>query len=371
MRWKSVKRVLLWLVVILLLFPLSGQAQIPPETVPETRSLTCENAQNLKSLINCIRDYLPKRNTEIYIAPDPQVFPVWSQLIEQMLSGDCSEIQIPPEFAAFYEIRSFFDNDTGQTYCLLMETGDVNGDNRVDHGWGTYIVNPDYDHDLIIQVPHPWDDLDTEQQGIQVFQDIGARIFMMAGTSRFARAAMSSCQPEHHLSDVCHNRDTIFQATFMQIMDHYQHTGTDYQVLQFHGMAEDICPGVDVFMTHGVSTPPLTTDPVYQLKTEMEARHPDWVIRVPGEEPPCDYYGSTNIQGRTCNGVPNDVVCDTYASSYSSRFIHIEQNPEMREPEYWIDAIDAFLAYRPLPSTGAVSLTILLIVISALIIRLK
>ncbi|MBN1355090.1 hypothetical protein JXA40_02355 [bacterium] len=279
------------------------------------------------------------------------MFGSWIQVIGQMLSGECSEIQIPPEFEAFYEILSFTDSENGRTYCVLMETGDVNGDNLVDYGWGTYIVNPDYDYDLIIQVPHPWDDLDTEQEGIQVFRETGARVFAMAGTSRGASTLFSGCQPEYRLSDVCHNLDIIFQVSFMQIMDFYQNTGSDYVVIQFHGMSDLICPDVDVFMTHGVATPPILTDPVYNLKLSMEARHPDWTIRVPGESPPCDVFGSKNIQARTCNGVPHELACSTYASSYTGRFIHIEQKAMMREPEDWIEAILEWMSLQPPTAT--------------------
>ncbi len=335
--------------------------------LPDTRIISCDNADTLPELIQCIRTYLPPRGTDSYIEPDPLLFEDWRQMIGQMLTSDCSSIQLPPGFVGFYEIRSFTDNQNGRTYCVLMETGDVDQDDMVDHGWGTYIVDPAYEHDLIIHVPHPREDLDTEQQGLRVFREIRARVFMMAGTSPDASTTASLCQPEFPLSDMCHNLETMFQNTLMQILQEYQVSGADFLAIQFHGMSDAMCPGVDVFMTHGTEAPPFPKDPVNRLKLAMEVQHPDWVIRVPGEEPPCHYYGSTNIQGRVCNGVPYELACTTFASTWSRHFIHIESKPLMRESEDWFEAIEQVMSYQPVPATGWLSVVILLVVLGSIV----
>src|SRR5262249_22935589 len=52
-----------------------------------------------------------------------------------------------------------------------------------------------------------------------------------------------------------------------------------------------------------------------------------------------------NTQGRLINGVPAASVCGTPASSYNGRFIHIEQDPDFRNPGDWIAPVkDTWLA---------------------------
>jgi Fibronectin type III domain len=58
-----------------------------------------------------------------------------------------------------------------------------------------------------------------------------------------------------------------------------------------------------------------------------------------------------NTQGRLINGVPAGDVCGTPASSYNGRFIHIEQDPNFRNPCDWINPVrDTFPVRRTPPA---------------------
>jgi cellulose 1,4-beta-cellobiosidase len=46
------------------------------------------------------------------------------------------------------------------------------------------------------------------------------------------------------------------------------------------------------------------------------------------------------VQGRLINGVAEANVCATAASSYNTRFLHIEQDPNMRSAAAWIPSVN-------------------------------
>lgn len=53
----------------------------------------------------------------------------------------------------------------------------------------------------------------------------------------------------------------------------------------------------------------------------------------------CSLNATENVQGRLLNGVAAERVCCTAASSYTQKFVHIEQDPDFRNPSDWIAPI--------------------------------
>jgi fibronectin type III domain protein len=89
---------------------------------------------------------------------------------------------------------------------------------------------------------------------------------------------------------------------------------------------------------------PLATDIISVLRDHLLVHHPTWDVDLPGAGA-CILNATDNTQGRLINGVPAGSVCDTPASSYNGRFIHIEQDPDFRNPSDWINPVkDAWLA---------------------------
>jgi len=64
-------------------------------------------------------------------------------------------------------------------------------------------------------------------------------------------------------------------------------------------------------------------------------------VTVPGDDPPCDFSGASNVQGRLLNGVPLVDVCSVAALEASGSFIHIEQKACCRTAADWLPAITA------------------------------
>ncbi|MGH7772093.1 MAG: hypothetical protein ACREQA_07615 [Candidatus Binatia bacterium] len=303
-------------------------------------SLTCPTAITLEELISCIVGQMPQRDSEGYVVPNDTEQGDWRIVVAQMLAGDCDGITLPPSLSDIYAVRTFIDEGNGQGYCVLMEILDEDGNGVVDRGWGTFIVSPNPSRELSIHIAHPIADSRTEDQGIGVFKGTNSRSFLMAGTHRDANSTPSTCQPSEVEADVAHNVANMFQPTVQELINFYDFFGVDFVAIQFHGMGASSCPGVDVYMTYGLETPPIEGDKLLELKSNLLMHNPDWVVTVPGDEPSCNFHGSTNVQGRLLNNVAAEDVCTIPASSYSGRFIHIEQKSAFRDPNNWIDAIN-------------------------------
>ena len=98
--------------------------------------------------------------------------------------------------------------------------------------------------------------------------------------------------------------------------------------------------GTDVYPSHGLDVEPAYTDKIRVLRDKLMLHHdnPKWRVNLPGSGS-CDQTATENIQGRLLNGVAAERVCSTAASSYTQKFIHIEQHKEFRDPNDWIAPI--------------------------------
>jgi hypothetical protein len=63
-----------------------------------------------------------------------------------------------------------------------------------------------------------------------------------------------------------------------------------------------------------------------------------WRVNLPGSKL-CNQTATENIQGRLLNGVAAERVCCTAPSTYTQKFIHIEQHREFRNASDWIQPI--------------------------------
>lgn len=129
----------------------------------------------------------------------------------------------------------------------------------------------------------------------------------------------------------------MFHATNAELMAHY---GTaDWWAIQWHGMAADTCDAAEVYLSHGRNVLPVSGDTILELKNNMRLYHPSWDLETTGSGA-CTLNATDNTQGRLLNGVPAANVCGTAASSYSGRFLHIEQDPGFRTPSDWVQAVE-------------------------------
>jgi hypothetical protein len=350
--------VLLWFALAPAVVDTRAESAAPGQHLPAwepSTALTCPSATTLETLVDCIAGQMPGRDSEGFGVPDAAVQGDWRTVFGQMLDGACDSIALPASLDGIYDVGTWIDSGNGRSYCVAMEVLDVDEDGTVDHGWGTYIVDPAPERDLSIDVAHPLYDLDTRQQGIAVFKGVGARTFTMAGTHREASSTTSGCQSSYRIADVAHNVENLFFPAVLELRDFYDGQGLDFTSIQFHGMGTSSCEGVDVYLTHGSNTPPVAGDKVLDLRANLLAYHPAWVAIVPGDSPSCNLTGTTNVEGRHLNGVDAALVCGTAASGYTGRFIHIEQKRDYRDPAAWIDPIKDTFASTPLPTVTSIT----------------
>jgi hypothetical protein len=283
---------------------------------------SCPSSNTLDTLVECIRDHMPRADSKGYVAPTPSQRADWRIVVNQMLQGSC-DFAVPVSLNGIVQVRTFRDTGNRRNYCLLMEVRPNQNDPRfVAHGFGTFLVYSNATRQLSHQAVHPIADRTTEVQAVTVFKDTDSRSFLMAGAHRDANSVASACLPKHPESDASHNANTMVQA------------------IQWHGMAETRCPKSDIHLSHGMNIH-APTDTIVVLRDKFLLHNLNISksrVTLAGSSS-CDRDGTENMQGRLLNGVAAERICCTAASNVTQKFIHIEQHPNFRSPGDWIASI--------------------------------
>jgi hypothetical protein len=306
----------------------------------EAATLPCLQAQTLENVVGCIVDHMPGAASQSFVAPGSGVQSDWRKVVRSMLGGSCAHLVLPKSLRMNYAVSPFTDTENGRSYCILMESLDKDNNGLVDNGWGTFITAAQPLRELHIQAPHPIADAMTATEGVGIFKGTRARSFLLAGSHRGSDTKQSTCQPAYLRTDAGHSTEPLFEPAVAEILAFYPSNGKQWTALQFHGMSETSCDGVDVHLTYGLSTAPSATDKIRALKANLSWYNPAWSVTVPGDQPSCSLNGTENVQGRLLNNVSLTSVCTTSATAASKRFIHIEQKALMRSPQNWVNAIN-------------------------------
>ena len=308
-----------------------------PFLIPEMAKvdLNCPSSTTLESLVTCIRTQMPQSGSNGYVAPTSTQRADWRTVVNQMLQGSC-DFTVPDSLNRIVQVKTFTDTGNGRNYCLLMEILDQNGNGYVDNGFGTFIVYNSATRQMSHQAVHPISDSTTESQAVTVFKYTDSRSYLMAGAHRNANSAASTCLSSDPESDASYNSNTMFQATNEELLAFYG--AASWFAIQWHGMAASTCPDTDVYPSHGLNVTPAPTDKIAVLRDNLLVHHPTWDVDLPGSGS-CSLNATKNVQGRLLNGVAAECVCCTAALSYTQKFIHIEQDPNFRNPSDWIAPI--------------------------------
>jgi len=351
-RQANLLSVLALLLSLASLVVLPGASTVAAQTAPTGTADTVpclQTTNTLEDFVYCMWDYLPGRFSQDgrdgFDVPSPGEMAEWREVVHQMLDGQCLEIDLSPySWGSDFTIAGFHDSEDDRSYCILAETamsdyGDPAGE-LVAHGWGTFVVNPTSLRHLNASAPHVKYEAWTDKEATLLFRQTRSRSLLLNGAHRYASDTPSDCQPDRKRSDAAHNVQNMFHATVEELQEYYGALGSSPLHIQFHGMGSSSCPGVDVFMSHGVNLAMESNAVLLMLRQNMASDHPGWTITVPGESPDCNLAGTTNVQGRMLNGVAQDDVCSEVASGYTESFIHIEQHYDFRDADYWDSAIE-------------------------------
>jgi hypothetical protein len=178
------------------------------------------------------------------------------------------------------------DPDTGRPYAAAAE-----------RGWGFYVVDLSRPTRIVVQVPHPANDLRTDEMGIELFRRMPGAVLAVAGTHR--RAANGA-------GDVAHRTDTAFHA----LADDQARRGLPQ--VQLHGFGDDSLPGVDVVLSAGA------TEPTAALERIADGLDDDMPVCRTWARDCGELEGRRNKQGEA-------------AARYGTAFLHIEVSRSARE----------------------------------------
>jgi hypothetical protein len=277
-----------------------------------------------------------------YILPTAGQLQTWRTVFERILGGDYRAAHtLTKSISSTYNLVEYTDSATAQRYYVLMEgvPGNVpapahhatsvsitNPDDPTRRGWGTYIINPSPRRLVSFSAPHPKDDLETADQAIEAFLDLGAHSLLIAGADRDQNTALAPCEQSSRPyleADVAHTADSVFQIAFETIFA----SNASLHHLQFHG--NDSC-AVDIFLSNGVENPlPI----FYALRNNIVAASQSaagggstLTADVYDSPPDCTLRGRQNVQMRFAAGIPHNGVCTTGNNpTVPTRFIHMEQ----------------------------------------------
>ena len=268
------------------------------------------------------------------IVPTTEQMAAWESIIQNTTTGNltaaCDLIrsnQFP------YHLVEFMDTPyNNEKYVILRENQPISV------GWGTYVIRSGASvNAIVVEVPHPIADENTEVEGVEIFRHLQARALLLAGTHRCANQAFSTCegqtvacgvQEPYRSSDVAHTIQSMFQAAHQRLVI----CGEQTVVIQLHGNGLSSCP--DLFISNATIFPGTLTHQIYeQARQKCQSFSVDIADGSPSE---CAFNGGASVQAmytNSCTSSSPQVTCDRFAASPvgPDQFISLEQSPVFRK----------------------------------------
>lgn len=213
------------------------------------------------------------------------------EAVEQLTSADLEAARAG--LAALGFTVDPLHDAAAQRDCLVAA-----GESHGYRTWGMLVVAADAARpDVLVEVPHPRADLDTERIGLDMFRALPRSGLLLAGAHR--RAAAGS-------ADVAHQPDSLFNA----LAEDLGRQGA--LQLQLHGFADGSLPGRDVVISSGKARVGARAE---RLADALDDLGLDvcraWRDRCAGLE------GRSNAQGKA-------------AARHELDFVHLEMNHRTR-----------------------------------------
>ncbi len=156
---------------------------------------------DLQSIVNDLVRTMPRQGAGGYQTPTAGQESAMASAFTLITQGhlqDAARVAAPLD----YSVVLFTDTPTGRHLVLLEENQKPDG--SWPHAWGLYVYSPDTTSPLVVEVAHPFDDIDTPMVGMDIFRAADARALLVAGASRFA--------VEGGVPDVAHDQYTVFEG---------------------------------------------------------------------------------------------------------------------------------------------------------------
>lgn len=201
---------------------------------------------------------------------------------------------------------------------------------------------------VVLEVPHPYHDSGTANEGRYLFRRLGARALVMAGSYRCSNAGSPShghgttsvCgeRAAYAESDMAHNDDTFFQVAHTVLAA----THPEATAVSLHGMAS-----AGVSLSDGTRRPTRPDAPVARLADALTDQLPSERVTTCNGHAGADvrYHlcGTHNVQGRVSNGFGGRSIREPARAR--GRFLHFEQARSVRAaPERVARAFERWLS---------------------------
>ncbi|WP_147470014.1 hypothetical protein [Corallococcus sp. AB049A] len=159
----------------------------------------------------------------------------FSKLLPALLAAAPKQKDVPPELTNVAASVGFFLETwttPRDTFWVLRERPDGY------HGAGAYVIRTgEASHD-VVQVPHPYFDIGTEDIGASLFscppEGHAPRLFMTATAHRYKGTPGETPEAPEHPADVAHNPEHLFQT----VTDLAARQLPALRVVQLHGFGE-------------------------------------------------------------------------------------------------------------------------------------
>jgi len=201
-------------------------------------------------------------------------------------------------------------------------------------GLGTYIVDPHYERNLVLEIPHAIYDRETLAEGTRMFQETAARGLFITGTHRCANSASSPCSGSttvcnpasgpYRISDVAHYTENYFQEAHRAILS----SSCPPVAISVHGYSPS-GSAPEITLSDGTRFPAATDALVNRLRGALMAQGLSVGSCNFAEDMPLSYCATTNVQGRLTNN--SESPCTSAAVDSAGLFIHMEQLLHVRQ----------------------------------------
>lgn len=225
---------------------------------------------------------------------------------DQLITGDTG-----PATAALYAalgitVTTVTDTATGRRFAVAA------GEHHTERAWGLLIIDLTVTAHLLIEIPHPVADQNTEHLGLTLLRAVPGAALIVAGAHR--RAAEGR-------ADVAHQPNSLFHVLTELMADR------GLAQLQLHGFQDDSLPGMNIVISAGAGQP----DPRTEHAADRLADAGFDVCRAWRRN--CgSLEGRRNAQGRA-------------AADHGQPFTHLEINRSTRtDPAQHVKLIDALVS---------------------------
>jgi hypothetical protein len=260
-----------------------------------------------------------------YAAPSPAQQGAFQAAFEGLLRDGATPAATAAFDALGFELGGYADD--GGAFWLVVE------EKAPRTGGGTFVVNPAASRELWLEAPHADSDTGTLKQGASQLTALGARALLLTGANRCAASQATACDGKTakcggvlRVSDAAHSEDSYFMAAHRAL----RAVHPSGLAVNLHGMESD---GSEAAVLGDGTKRDNPTAVANALRDALNKRLPAGRKAYSCNDPSDsgqhrDLCGTNNVQGRYDNGSAQ--ACTTAAASSTGRFLHLEQDAQLR-----------------------------------------